>query len=104
MNSGTKGIALLVTIAMVVDVIAMTNSSPQTTEINAKARADTLMKWVNIGVGLSLVCVVIAAMYDRANAKPILIGGLGSSAVVYGLYVHARAAGLASIEEGTEDY
>ena len=104
MGNDSKGVALLVAVAAVVDIIAMTNSSPQTTEINAKARADTLMKWVNIGSAISVAFIVIAATYDRKNAGPILVGGLTSCAVVYGLYVYARRCGLASMEEGTEDY
>ena len=50
---GGGGVAFLVSAGIVYEIIAAACSSPQTTEINAKSRSDTLMKWVNLGC----VCV-----------------------------------------------
>ena len=77
--------------------------SPQTTEINAKTRADTLMKWVHIGVGQAAIFVVAAAIIDRRNSAAILAGGVTAGVLMYLQYVHARTAGLRSSEPGTED-
>jgi hypothetical protein len=103
-DSQTGGVAFLVSAAVVYDIVAATNSSPQTTEINAARRADTLMKWVNIGTVQAVAFVLVAALYDKQNRRPILLGGLFSAGLLYAQYVHARNAGLASGDEGTEDY
>lgn len=87
------------------DVISATNSSPQTTEINAKARAGTLMKWVNIGLAQAILFVVIMTIAEPPGKKwrPIMGGGL-ASILLYVQYVHAKNAGLSSSEPPTEDY
>jgi hypothetical protein len=104
-NGGaTRGIAILVAAATVYDITAAINSSPQTTEINAKARAKTLMKWVNIGVVQSLLFVFLAAASDRSNRFVILWSGILASGLIYGQYLYAKACGLRSVEPGTEDY
>lgn len=102
--NGTTGIAILVAAATVYDITAAINSSPQTTEINAKARAKTLMKWVNIGVVQSLLFVFLAAASDRRNRAAIFWSGMLASVLIYGQYLYAKACGLRSQEPGTEDY
>ena len=77
--------------------------SPQTTEINAKTRADTLMKWVNIGIGQAALFVLAAAIIDKRHSGPILAGGITAGVLMYLQYIHARTAGLKSCEPGTED-
>ena len=77
-------------------------SSPQTTELNAKARADTLMKWVGVGGAVAIAGGASAAVYSGSWAP--LIGAGMVTAVMYAAYVHAKNAGLASDEPGTEDY
>ena len=76
--------------------------SPQTTEINAKTRSDTLMKWVHIGIGQSAVFVVAAAVIDKKHSAPILAGGILAAVLMYLQYIHAKQAGLRSCEPGTE--
>jgi hypothetical protein len=98
----SSGIAFLVSSGIVYEIVAAACSSPQTTEINASTRADTLMKWVHLGLAQAVVFVVAAAMIDRKHAAPILTGGALAGAILYVSYAHARAAGLASDEEGTE--
>jgi hypothetical protein len=101
-TKGGGGVAFLVSAGIVYEIIAAACSSPQTTEINASSRADTLMKWVNLGCGQAFVFVVIAAMLDPKHAPAILSGGLLAMVLMYAQYVHARKAGLASCLPGTE--
>lgn len=100
--NSSSGIAFLVSAGVMYEVIAAACSSPQTTEINAAQRADTLMKWVHLGVAQGVLLVALAAAFDRAHATPILLGGALAAALLYAQYVHARAAGLASGQPGTE--
>lgn len=102
--SSSSGVAFLVSAGIVFEIIAAFCSSPQTAELNAKARADTLMKWVNIGCGSAAGFVLIAAMVDRRHRVAILGGGLLAGVLMYGFYVHAKNAGLACEEPGTEDW
>ena len=98
----SSGVAFLVSAGLVYEVIAANCSAPQTTELNAKHRAETLMKWVNIGVVQSVLFVGIAAMIDRRHAKPIVIGGGLAAGIMYVSYLHGRSAGLASNAPVTE--
>lgn len=77
-------------------------SSPQTTELNAKSRAPTLMKWVGIGGGVAVVGGAAASAYSGSWAP--VIGAALISALLYALYIHARNSGLKSTEPGTESY
>jgi hypothetical protein len=102
-GSKSQGVAFLVSAGIVYEIIAAACSSPQTTEINAHSRSETLMKWVNIGVGQAVIFVVIAAMLDERHRLAILAGGGLAAGLMYGQYVHAKKAGLRSMEPGTED-
>lgn len=99
-----RGIALLVGAEIVYAIVAAACSSPQTAEINAKSRAETLMKWVHIGLVQSAVFVGLAVAYDREHAQPILVGGGVAAVLMYGSYMHAKKAGLESSLPGTETY
>lgn len=96
------GIAFLVSAGIVYEIIAAACSSPQTTEINAKARSDTLMKWVNIGIAQAAVFIAVAAVIDSRHRFAIIGGGATAAVLMYAQYVHAKQAGLASTEPGTE--
>jgi hypothetical protein len=101
-NSG--GIAFLVSAGIVYEIIAAACSSPQTTEINAGKRAETLMKWVYLGLAQAGGFVAMAVVFDPANMGPIILGGAAAGFIMWAQYVHAMKAGLRSCEEGTEDY
>lgn len=106
-GNGSKGVAFLVSAGVVYEIIAAACSSPQTTELNAAKRADTLMKWVNLGVAQGVGFVVVAALIDRAHAGPILAGGALATFLLYIQYGHAKEAGLAAAADGapgTESY
>jgi hypothetical protein len=75
-------------------------SSPQTTEINAKDRADTLMKWVNVGGIVAISGGAIASIYSGSKAP--LVGAFTVTLLMYYCYLHAKRKGLESSEPGTE--
>lgn len=96
-------LTFMVSAGLVYEVIAAACSSPQTTEINAKKRSETLMKWVWLGVAQSAFLVLVAAAISK-RPTPAIAGGGTAIVLMVGQYVHARKAGLASVEEGTEEY
>ena len=102
-NSGW-GIAFLVSAGIVYEIIAAACSSPQTTEINAKARADTLMKWVYIGEIQAAGFVLAAAYFDRKYKNAYISGGLAAGLIMHGCYVHAKSAGMSNPGIPTETY
>jgi hypothetical protein len=91
--------------AVVYDVISATNSSPQTTEINAAARAPTLMKWVNIGLAQGALFVFIMMLAEPPGKKwrPVIGGGL-AGVLLWTQYVHAKNSGLKNPGPPTEQY
>jgi hypothetical protein len=97
----SKAITFMVAAGLVYEIIAAACSSPQTTELNASTRADTLMKWVMIGMVQAAIFVAIAAMMDEDHWPALLGGGL-AGAMMWCSYAHAKSAGLASNEPGTE--
>lgn len=97
-----NGVAFIVSAGVVYEIIAACCSSPQTTEINAYARADTLMKWVNLGIIQSVLFIGIAALIDKKRRYAILAGGISAGGLLYAQYVHAKQAGLRSNAPSTE--
>lgn len=97
-----NGVAFLVGAGLVYEIIAAACSSPQTAEINADKRATTLMKWVHVGLVQSVGFIALAAAIDRQHAPAIIAGGSIAGVLMYGSYLHAKAAGLASTMPGTE--
>jgi uncharacterized BrkB/YihY/UPF0761 family membrane protein len=96
-------VEFMVAAGLVFEIIAAACSSPQTTEINAGVRADTLMKWVIVGMAMSAVFVGIAAMMSKKKWPPLLGGGL-AGAMLWAAYSHAKAAGLKNGGPTTESY
>lgn len=105
MSGGSSdGIAFIVSAGIVYEIIASCCSSPQTTEINAATRAETLMKWVNIAIVQAAGFILIAAFLDKRHSWAVLTGGVMAGALMYWQYVYARASGLASDEPETETW
>jgi len=98
------GVAFMVAGGIVYEIIAANCSSPQTTELNAGARAPTLMKYVHLGLGQSAVFVAAAIYFEPNHAAPILAGGSLAAVMMYGLYKHARDTGVASSAPPTEQH
>jgi hypothetical protein len=97
-----SGIAFLVSAGIVYEIIAAACSSPQTAEINATTRADTLMKWVHIGIAQAAAFIVIAAFIDREHRIAIVTGGAVAGVLMYIQYIHALRSGLSEGGPGTE--
>lgn len=104
-RSDTDAAVIGVYAAVVYDVISATNSSPQTTEINAKARAGTLMKWVKLGLWQAGLFVGIGVLAEPRGKKwrPLLGGGV-AMILLWKQYDHAKKAGLESGGISTETY
>jgi hypothetical protein len=99
----SRAITFMVAAGLVYEIIAAACSSPQTTEINAGVRADTLMKWVMIGMAQAAIFVLIATMMDE-DKWPSLLGGGLAGVMMWTSYAHAKAAGLANGGPTTEQY
>lgn len=102
LGSSSDGVAFLVSAGVVYEIMAACASSPQTTEINASTRADTLMKWVHLGVAQAALFVGLAVWFDRKHMGPILLGAVLAAVILEGSYIHAKRRGLASNAPGTE--
>lgn len=102
-GKGNATVEFMVAAGLVFEIIAAACSSPQTTELNAAARAETLMKWVLIGMAMSAVFVVIAGLMSDHKWPPLLGGALAGS-MMWAAYSHAKAAGLRNGGPGTETY
>ena len=101
-GANSDGIAFLVSAGIVYEIIAAACSSPQTAEINAHKRSATLMKWVQLGIAQAAGFVLIAAWWDKRHRAAIITGGGLAAALMYYQYDHAKKAGLASDQPGTE--
>lgn len=101
---GGFGIAFIISYTMCGEIMAKDVSSPQTTELNAGARAPTLMKYVHIGQIESAAIIAFAAYADKAYRKPILWGGILGIAVNETLYLYAKQQGINNPGPATEQY
>ena len=99
-----KAVAILIGVyaTFAVDVYSALNSSPQTTEINAAKRADTLMKWVLIGDAVAIGGGIAGAAISKSMI-PLLAAG-GVAIAMHLLYAHAKKAGLTNGGQPTEEY
>jgi len=104
---GSPAATMAIFAALTYDVISATNSSPQTTEINAAARSETLMKWVHIGMVQVAIFAVIGVVLEMRSSHPVWPPALGSGLagfMLYGQYIHARNSGLRKPGPATEHY
>lgn len=102
--SAGNGVAFLIGVTAMSDIIAKACSSPQTAELNADRRAETLMKWVSIGMIEGVLVIGIAASIDKQHAYAIVAGGAIEATITYLEYQYAKKSGLASDEPPTEDW
>lgn len=101
-GDGDSAVKVAVYAALMYDIISATNSSPQTTEINASRRAATLMKWVHLGIVQGLLFVGIGIYLDKDRWPPLIGGGL-AAVLLYAQYRYALEAGTQSPGEGSEN-
>jgi hypothetical protein len=100
-GGGVKAIAFGVAADLVYNVYSATNSSPQTTELFAQARADTLWKYVKLGGAQALVLVGIMAARGGAEVGMWAIaGGAMAALFMHLMYRHALIAGGAGSDGG----
>ena len=100
-GNGDKAVKVAVYATLMYDIISATNSSPQTTEINASRRAATLMKWVHIGLVQGALFVAIGMYLDEDRWPPLLVGGL-AALLLYDQYKYALVSGTEHPGESTE--
>lgn len=101
-GSHDDGVAFLVSAGVVFEIVAAMCSSPQTAEINADKRAETLMKWVYLGLFVSAIFVGVSLHFTEKRHTPIIVGGALAGAVLGVSYVYAKQCGLKSVKGGTE--
>jgi hypothetical protein len=78
------------------------NSSPQTTELFADDREDTLMHWVMIGAGVAIVGGGAATVISK---KPWpLIATIAVSVMMLAMYKHAVKRGKGVEPPSNTDY
>jgi len=100
-GNGDNAVKVAVYATLMYDIISATNSSPQTTEINASRRAATLMKWVHLGLVQGLLFVAIGMYLDKERWPPLLGGGV-AGVLLYGQYLYALKSGTERPGESTE--
>jgi hypothetical protein len=102
MVSGTRMITVAVAAEMVYQLVGSNMSSPQTAELNAHARADTIDKWVNLTMLEAAAWIVLLCWLD-GSLWP-LFGGSVAGVGMYLKYRYAISSGLNSDAPGTENY
>jgi membrane protein required for beta-lactamase induction len=107
MSGSDPAVTLAIYAALTYDIISATNSSPQTTELNAAARAETLMKWVKLGLAQAALFALIGVAIEVARKQPIwppLLGAGVAGGLLWVQYIHARNSGVNSTLAPTEHY
>jgi hypothetical protein len=102
LGGSDNAVTFMVSAGLVYEIIAAACSSPQTTEINASTRADTLMKWVKIGLIQAAIFVAIAVYLDK-DRWPAAFGGALAALMMWLSYAHAKESGLRNGGPSTED-
>ena len=87
----TSALAFGVYADLAFNLFSAMNSSPQTTELFAGDRADTLWKYVKIADLAALTFGVFGSLLDRSWWP--LIGAVVVVAVMHAMYAHALQAG-----------
>lgn len=100
-DNGEHAVTVAIYATLMYDIISATNSSPQTTEINASRRAATLMKWVHLGLVQGLLFVAIGVYLDKDRWPPLMGGGI-AAVLLYGQYKYALKSGTENPGESTE--
>jgi hypothetical protein len=91
LKGGSNAVQFGIYAALAYDVMSATNSSPQTTELFANDRADTLMKYVKLGDAQALAFGLFGSWIDKSWWP--LAGALTGMLIMHGMYAHALSAG-----------
>lgn len=100
LNGTSTAILIGVYATFALDVYSTLNSSPQTTELFAGEREDSLMHWVMIGGGVAVAGGMIAS-FISGEIWPLL-ATIAVAAGMHGMYKHAVTRGTMNI--GDNDY
>jgi hypothetical protein len=92
-DGSLDAIAFGVAADLVYNVFSATNSSPQTTELFAADRADTLWKYVKLGGAQSVILIGIMAY--RGRSAWAIAGGALAGGMMWAMYAHALKSGNA---------
>lgn len=106
-SMGSPAVTVAVFAALVYDVISATNSSPQTTELNASTRVHTLMKWVHLGLAQAAIFAILGVGLEIKSNRPAWPPALGSglaAGMLYVQYLHAADSGTRNPGRPTEEY
>lgn len=90
-RAATAAVAFGVYADLAANMYSATNSSPQTTELFAGERSETLWKYVLVGHGQAVVFGIIGSVLDRTLWP--LIGTLSIGGIMHAMYSHALKAG-----------
>jgi hypothetical protein len=99
-----KGMAFIGGAMIVLECVAAWCSSPQTTELNAPARSETLMKYVALGLASGAFMVGVASWLEPQHARQLWAGGIVAGGSIGLGYMHAVRNGLADGGQPTETY
>ncbi len=101
--TGTSpAVKIAVYAALSYDIVSAVNSSPQTAELNAQQRAETLMKWVKIAELQIAGFAVLGTLIDK-TPWPAVGAALGGG-LMWIQYQHAMKSGLQNPGSPTETY
>ncbi len=91
MSGSVTAILIGVWATFALDVFSTLNSSPQTTELFAGDREDSLMHWVMIGTAVGIGGGAVATVLSKRPWP--LIATTGVSLGMYAMYKHAVVRG-----------
>src|SRR6516164_1636739 len=107
-EDGSAAAKVAIYAALTYDIISATNSSPQTTEINASVRAETLMKWVKLGLLQAALFGIMGVVLEANRSGGVPWAPAVGSGVAGGLlwfqYEHAKQSGLENGGATTEKF
>jgi|SRR5215469_1115116 len=97
-NGAADAVLFGVAADLVYNVFSATNSSPQTTELFAASRADTLWKYVKLGGVQSAVLVGVMAVRGGRNGLWAVFGGGMAGVFMWLMYRHALQSGTSNAQ------
>lgn len=100
--TNTRMLTVAVAAEMVYQLVGANMSSPQTAELNAPARADTLSKWVTITNVKAAAWITILCIIDK-SLWPAFGGALAAVEMAI-TYKYAINKGLSEGGQSTEKY
>lgn len=102
MLTGGRMLTVAVAAEMVYQLVGSNMSSPQTAELNAKSRAPSIDKWVNLTMAECAAWVIFLCWLDRSYWPAL--GGTLAGVGMWLKYRHAIECGLNDGQPGTESY